>query len=171
MRNVEVIKVYNLVDSKGNKLRLMLGVLKSRKDDVCIDSRDKGYRWSFIGTNIPMPVRSNTWFNGFPEATMLSWLKANGWYPKACVDMYNGFAEVYELPDAEPTKGNEKPIEAYQVPDNVISRGKSAFNDAIHHLCNNGNKLTAVCLYRYVHPCCLTEAVRAVDAIRFDEQK
>jgi hypothetical protein len=45
-----------------------------------------------------MPVRSDYWFNGFPEETMLEWLKANGWYPKTCVDMYIGKAKVYALP-------------------------------------------------------------------------
>lgn len=101
MRDVKVCRVYNLVDNKGNKLQLRLGVLKNRKDDICISNADKGYRWSFIGEHIPMPVRSMTWFNGFPEEVMLNWLKGNGWYPQSCVDMYCGKCRVYELPKAE----------------------------------------------------------------------
>lgn len=97
MRNVKVIKVYNLVNSKGNKLRLRLGELKSR-DDAFVSSADQGLRWSFIGANIPMPVRSSTWFNGFPEHIMLEWLKGNGWYVQTCVDMCDGRARVYNVP-------------------------------------------------------------------------
>lgn len=110
MRNVKVLKVYNLVNAKGNKLQLRLGVLNSMKGDVCIASADHGYRWSFIGEEIPMPVRSMTWFNGFPENIMLDWLKGNGWALRASVDMNTGKATVYELPKAEePSKGNNIP--------------------------------------------------------------
>lgn len=156
MRNVNVLKVYNLVDSKGNKLRLRLGELRSR-DDICVSSADKGYRWSFIGDNIPMPVRSLTWFNGFPEATMLDWLKGNGWYPQTCVDLNSGYAKVYDLP-----KGNE-------ISDHIVVGGENALNRAIKLLCDGGSVLTAVQLYRYVnHPCSIADAKHAVDVIRFD---
>jgi hypothetical protein len=165
MRNVKVLRVYNLVDSKGNKLQLRLGALQSRYDDVCISSADKGYRWSFIGENIPMPVRSGYWFNGFQEATMMNWLMDNGWHPHTCVDMHSGKTRVYELP-----KGNEDPTPAYELSKAAISGGKRAMEDAIKMLCNNGYVLKAVALYRYVNHSSLVDAKNAVDAIRFDGQ-
>ena len=171
MRNIKVVRVYNLVNSKGNKLQLRLGILKSREGEVCISNADKGYRWSFIGENIPMPVRSMYWFNGFEESIMLDWLKGNGWYPRSCVFMDDGRARIYELPDAEPAKGNEETTKVYEVPSYVKVAGENAFKDAIRYLCNNVNRMTAVCMYRYVHPCSLGDAKNAVDAIWFDEQK
>ena len=167
MRDIKVLKVYNLVDSDGNRLRLRLGILKSRTGEVCISNKDIGYRWSFIGEHIPMPVRSMTWFNGFPEETMLEWLKRNGWYPKTCVWMSDGTAKVYELPRTEePSKGNEVPYYIYE-------NGKIAVNDAIKMFRENGRMLKAVQLYRYViNPCCsLAGAKRAVDAMCIDNQQ
>lgn len=98
MRNVKVIKVYNLINSNGNKLQMKLGMLQNRGSEVFISNEDEGYRWSFEGKNIPMPVRSMTWFNGFPEAVMLEWLNGNGWYPQTCVYMNGGHVIVYDLP-------------------------------------------------------------------------
>jgi hypothetical protein len=51
-----------------------------------------------------MPVRSGYWFNGFPEKTMIDWLKGNGWYPQSCVLMPVGKAIVFDLPEATETK-------------------------------------------------------------------
>ena len=98
MRNVKAVKVYNLVDSNKTKLQLKLGVLQNREGEVCIPKADTGWRWSFVGTKIPMPVRSMTWFNGFPEDTMLLWLHDNGWALQSVVDMDTGKAKVYNLP-------------------------------------------------------------------------
>ena len=167
MRDIKVLKVYNLVNSNGTKLQLRLGMLKSRAGEVCISNADKGYRWSFIGEHIPMPVRSYYWFNGFAENIMLDWLKGNGWYPKTCVYMCNGTARVYELPNTEPSKGNE----TYELSLYAINVGERALKHAVNLLCNNGNKVDAVNLYRYVHPTCLLAARDAVDAIRLDKQQ
>ena len=87
---IDILCVYNLVNPDGAKLQLRLGLVKG-----------DGLRWSFEGKNIPMPVRSRTWFNGFPENIMLDWLKGNGWYPHTCVFMGTGKVKVYELPTAE----------------------------------------------------------------------
>lgn len=172
MRNVKVAKVYNLVDSNGNKLQLELGLLKNRDGEICISNADAGWRWRFIGKKIPMPVRSRTWFNGFPEAIMFDWLKGNGWYPHTCVDMASGYAKVYELPNAEePSKGNEDANKAYVIPIHVKVAGEIAFRDAIRDICNDGRKMTAICMYRYVHPCSLEDANLAVNAIQFDGQQ
>lgn len=136
MRNVNVLKVYNLVNSKGNKLKLRLGILRDRVGEVC--NADKGYRWSFEGNNIPMPVRSRTWFNGFPEEAMLDWLKGNGWYPHTCVEMCDGSAKVYELPKGD----KESDARSWDV---------DAFHNTIRDLVRNGKRLTAVRVYRYAH--------------------
>jgi hypothetical protein len=159
MRNVTVLKVYNLVNDKGNKLQLRLGELKSRHDDVCISSGDKGIRWSFVGTNIPMPVRSRTWFNGFPAATMLEWLKGNGWYVQTCVNMCDGKATVYALPgDNDASKGNETCAAPSEEDERV-------FRDTIYSLVKNGKRISAVRLYRYANCCSMQEAYYAVREI------
>ena len=154
MRNVTVIKVYNLVNNKGNKLHLRLGELKSR-DDAFVSSADKGLRWSFVGVNIPMPVRSMTWFNGFPENIMLDWLKGNGWYVQTCVNMCDGNAKVYDVP-----KGNEEPSRE-------LSR--RTFNAVIRNLVYEGKQITAAHVYRHANGCDLRDAHNAVMKI-VDEQ-
>lgn len=99
MEKVKTFRVYNLLNANGDRLRLRLGYIVPESGRPY--NEDSCFRWSFDGKHIPMPVRSRTWFNGFPEPIMLSWLKGNGWYPHAMVDMGSGYAKVFELP-----KGN-----------------------------------------------------------------
>ena len=99
MEKVKTFRVYNLLNANGDRLRLRLGYIVYEAGRPY--NEDSGFRWSFDGKYIPMPVRSRTWFNGFPEPIMLNWLKANGWYPHTMVDMGCGYAKVFELP-----KGN-----------------------------------------------------------------
>ena len=144
MRNIKIVRVYNLVNSKGNKLMLELGVITDGlRDEIPYFRADKGYRWRFIGRNIPMPVRSLCWFNGFPEDIMLDWLKGNGWYPQTRVEMSNGYAHVYELP-----KGDEEDISI--LPERY-EHEECVFRDVIRDLVSNGNKMRAACLYRYAN--------------------
>lgn len=163
MEKINTLKCFNLLDADGTKLRLYLGMLEDFREPGRAYS-DTGFRWSFVGTKIPMPVRNATWFNGFPEATMLNWLMDNGWHPHTCVNMETGKATVYELP-----KGNEDP-KGNEIPSHVISGGEAALDYAIKMLCESGSVLKAVQLYRYAHNphCSLKEAKDAVDAIRFD---
>lgn len=137
MRDINVLKVYNLVDSKGNKVQLRLGMITGNANAIRVASEDQGYRWSFVGKHIPMPVRSRCWFNGFPEPIMLDWLKGNGWYPRSCVSMCDGNAIVYELP-----KGTDEEVRSWDV---------DAFHSVIRELISNGRRLTAVRVYRYAH--------------------
>ena len=166
MRDIKVLKVYNLVNSKGTKIQLRLGILRSRVGELAISNADRGYRWSFNGNEIPMPVRSGYWFNGFEETVMLDWLKGNGWYPHTCVSMDDGKCRVYELP-SEPSKGNE----TYELPIHAIHSGERALKDAVRLLYNNGSRVEAISLYRYVHPSCLLAAHDAIKAIVFDNQQ
>lgn len=172
--NIDVLIAYNLVDSNGIKLQLRLGRIKGSEDGPFI--RDKGYRWSFDGIKIPTPVRARTWFNGFPENVMLDWLKANGWALQSRVAMATGKTVVYELPFFdEPSKGNEDSIkeyklseEEYKLSEEAIRRGEDTLKASIRMLCDNGSVMSAIALFRYVHPCKLIDAKNAVDAIRFD---
>jgi hypothetical protein len=161
MRNVKVLRVYNLLDSKGNKLQLRLGILNSRYDEVCISNADQGYRWSFIGEHIPMPVRSMTWFNGFPEEVMLSWLNGNGWYPQSRVEMDNGRCRVYELPN----KGNEMDLLGTDEFPALSEYDKGCFDRAIRMIVGGGHKANAVRVYRYAHGGKLSDALKAVNII------
>lgn len=92
--NVRTITIYNLVDSKGSHLQLRLGYIRDKRHS----HENAGWRWSFEGTKIPMPIRSNTWFNGFPEKTMLDWLAKHNWFVRTKVDMASGKTVVYDLP-------------------------------------------------------------------------
>lgn len=160
---IDVLYVYNLVDANGTKLQLRLGHIREIDPAGSIYNTDHGYRWSFIGTKIPMPVRNGTWFNGFPVNTMLNWLKENGWYLRSRVTMHNGYVIVHDIPYI-PQLPMKDDIPAY-----ISVKGKQVLADAIRHLCANGMKLDAICLYRYVNPCTLSEGKNAVDKIQFEE--
>ena len=153
--NIDILRVYNLVDSNGTKLQLRLGRYKCSEDYLT----DKGFRWSFVGSKIPMPVRSYTWFNGFPENTMLDWLKGNGWALRSRVEMSTGKVTVYELPKAEePSKGNET------LSVNRMAY-KDVFDDVLRELVRNGKRITAVRVYRYAHGGTLQDCTNAVKEV------
>lgn len=154
---IDTIVVYNLLDSNGTKLQLRLGRLKGYGDELRSYHCDQGFRWSFVGPKIPMPIRAYTWFNGFPEKTMLDWLKGNGWALRSRVEMGTGKATVYELP--EPNKGNEIPSV------NCDMTYKSIFDDVIRELVRNGKRITAVRVYRYAHGGSLQDCTNAVKEI------
>lgn len=92
--NMHIYKTYNLRDDSGNRIIMQLGLDSDVRQTACRDNPDKGWRWRFIGTKIPMPVRSGTWFNGFQEDTMLLWLSEHGWELEAKVSMLTGRAIV-----------------------------------------------------------------------------
>ena len=93
MKEVNIIRVYNLLNPNGNRLQLRLAII--HPDDRERNCGDTGYRWSFLGSEIPMPVRNGTWFNGFPVDTMLLWLAEHEWYVETEVDMHTGKAKVH----------------------------------------------------------------------------
>ena len=130
---VTALVCFNLVNANGVKLRLYLGRDEGYAD--CYGNPDKGFRWSFVGSKIPMPVRAYTWFNGFPENTMLDWLKGNGWALRSRVEMGTGKATIYELPKAdEPSKGNNIPELKKEV------SAQEAYNAAISVALENAMK-------------------------------
>lgn len=158
MEKTKVLHAYNFVDVKGNHLQLNLCLIDRKANGCCHD--DMGYRWQFIGKEIPMPVRSGTLFNGFPENVMIDWLNGNGWALRTRVDMYTGKAKVFELP-----KGNEETTvtSADYLP--LSPTEKHYFNSVIRELVSNGRKLGAARLYRYAHGGTLKNAVDAVNII------
>jgi hypothetical protein len=153
MQTIETIIVYNLVNSKGNKIKLELGSIIRPRSEYPDDSKDAGLRWRFIGKSIPMPVRSGTWFNGFPESVMIDWLKGNGWYHYTRVNMRTGDAYVYD-----PPKGNEDCDHTYEEDEQV-------FQKIIRELYNNSKRISAVRLCRYAHNCSFQEAYNTVTEI------
>lgn len=155
MEKVITLKVYNLLDSKGNKLRLKLGHVE---DFTPTYHGERGYRWSFIGTNIPMPVRNGTWFNGFPEPIMLDWLNGNGWYVQTCVDMSSGKADVYELPNGNDDLDIEIAPERFETDERT-------FCEIIRELVHNNRRVSACRLYRYANGGDLRDADKAIREI------
>ena len=162
-KDIDILFVYNLVDNKGNKLLLRLG--RHYKTECIPYHGDQGFRWSFVGKKIPMPVRSETWFNGFPEEIMVNWLMDNGWVVQSKVEMGSGKVYIYNMPKGD---GSSKGNETYELTDQAISLGERALRETIKILADNGNKLKAVALYRYVHPSSLVDAKHAVDIIQLD---
>ena len=157
--NIDICYVYNLVDSNGTKLQLRLGRLKGYSDELLAYHCDQGFRWSFVGSKIPMPVRAYTWFNGFPENIMLDWLKGNGWALRSRVEMSTGKATVYEFPKVEePSKGNET------LSVNRMAY-KDVFDDVLRELVRNGKRITAVRVYRYAHGGTLQDCTNAVKEV------
>lgn len=157
MEKVDIIKVYNLLDANGNKLQLRFGQIVAWELHFN-GGRDKGFRWSFIGHNIPMPVRNRTWFNGFPESIMLDWLNRNGWYIQTCVDMSSGKADVYELPNGD----DDLCIEITPERDR---EDEEAFCKTIRELVHNGKLTSAIRIYRYANGGTIYDAHQAVTEI------
>lgn len=159
---IEKLKCFNLKNAEGERLRLYLG-----QDRNLIDSygSDNGYRWCFIGTKIPMPVRNGTWFNGFPEATMMNWLMDNGWIPETAVDMQTGKATIFNvlISDPEPDKGNVN--FATDLSDSMLETYVHNLNEVIRFLCKNEKKVSAIRLYRLYYGGRLVDAKNAVDHI------
>lgn len=154
--NITTIRTYNLVDSNGNRLQLKLGRINVSRD-VRRVGPDQGFRWNFKGTKIPMPVRSETWFNGFPEETMLNWLKANGWYPRTIV-YYDNTVQVCELPKAN----EEKPTSTDR--SSLLPVFQDSFEDAIRAL-YDVSYVKAVNAYLYAHGGTVRRAREAVAKI------
>lgn len=163
MGNIKVLKVYNLINSKGAKLWLRLGIMQGNMNAICV-SGDKGYRWSFEGDDIPMPVRSRTWFNGFPEGIMLDWLKANDWYIQACVDMGCGRAKVYEVPKVDKHASEMEMLGTDKFPA-LSEMDKPVFERIIRNLVSDGHKAAACRVYRYAHGGTISNALKAVNFI------
>lgn len=171
MEKAKILVVYNLLNANGDKLQLRLGTVRESMTREDAANGDNGFRWSFVGRKIPMPVRAYTWFNGFTEETMMSWLNGNGWHLHTRVDVINFKAKVYELP-----KANELPDDfgtaigtRFDLNEDltgaVCKVNEEAFHYAIRELWNNGHKLKAVRLYRYANGGSLGYATEKVKAI------
>ena len=150
MEKIIAIRTYNLVNAKGTSLQLVLGRFERCQRERIIGP-DQGFRWKFVGKEIPMPVRSNTWFNGFPECDMIVWLNVNDWYVHTSVDMLTGKAKVWDLPEAP---------EEYA--DYQMDLDAEEFNKHLKELCQNGDRSKAIRLYRYCHEVGTKTATQAV---------
>ena len=150
---MNVLKIYNLLNPNGAKLQLRLGIVNSG-DEFC-GHKDTGLRWSFVGTKIPVPIRSGTWFNGFPENIMLEWLKSNGWSVCTCVNCITYNVTVYEPSQ----KGNESSSQKGNAPDVLIER---ELNHAMELLIEAKRPLGAERLYKHIHDCSYLEATKVV---------
>ena len=113
-----------------------------------------------------MPVRKGTWFNGFPEYTMIMWLVEQGWHVRTVVDPVTCKADVYNVPDDDEEEDGEA-IELFDVSDiptcGDLELGVVEEAVRILHRCNR--RLTATKLYRLVYKCGLRDAKEAVEAI------
>lgn len=151
MPEVKPIKVLLLVNPNGDKIQLHFGMLKDTKDFN--GDKDTGFRWMFTGKKIPMPVRSEEWFNGFPEATMLNWLKENGgWVVHAIWTAKTNKMTVVDLPSA-PVKTEDSGKLGY------------AINKAIQQLCVDGHKEQARELHHISTGCSYHDACLSVEEI------
>ena len=155
MEKITTLKVYNLLDSKGNKLQLKLGHIDNFNPTY---HGERGYRWSFIGHNIPMPVRNGTWFNGFPEHIMIEWLNRNDWYVQTIVNMVTGKANVFDLLNGNDDLNVEIIFDRYEA-------DEKAFCELIRELIHNNRRVSACRLYRYANGGDLHDADKAIREI------
>lgn len=138
LEEIKIIRMYNLVNPKGKRLQLRLGVMQLEPQEKYYG--DTGYRWSFLGREIPMPVRNGTWFNGFPHDTMMLWLAEHEWHVETEVNMLSGKAKVYGLPEPEDEYEELQLIADEQVFYNLVKE----------LLCNNDLD-KALAIVRYAH--------------------
>jgi hypothetical protein len=168
---IKPIKTILLRDPNGNELRLTLGKIEDmvayNRFMGSANNDDKGFRWRFVGSKIPIPIRSYEWFNGFPEDTMLSWLTFQGYTVAAVTNHISGYVYVVKGNENHVNKGNESHTKV-QLTEEAIRRGEATLKAAVRLLCDQGSVLSAIALYRYVHSCSLLDSKHAVDAIRFD---
>lgn len=118
MERIKPLRRYTLIDRHRNALHLFLGQEEGHEKM----SKDKGFRWMFKGHKIPMPVRSETWFNGFPVDTMLDWLKGNGWTLYSELNLATDRLTVYKyVCVTEIGKGNDGvPVSSGKYPTDYI---------------------------------------------------
>ena len=153
MEKIKPIIAYNLLNAEGKELMLQLGVVESS-----IRS-NANLQWRFFGREIPMPVRSGTWFCGFPADTMLKWLNEQGWVLRSKTQIYSGYTRVYEVP----SKGNEDVCPANTF--NYREAYEGRFEKAIRLIHEREGVVFAVRVYQYAHNCDVYEARRAVTQI------
>lgn len=132
---IKLIRTILFRGPNGNDLRLTLGKIKDmeayNRFMGSASNDDKGFRWHFVGTKIPMPIRSYEWFNGFPEDIMVPWVPSQGYTLVASVSHVTGSVYVVkgnEIPCAteefvvtEAPKGNEPAPVKYVVDDGCNS--------------------------------------------------
>lgn len=159
MERIKPLRRYTLVDEYNNPLYLFLG----QEENHNANSKDQGFRWMFKGYKIPMPVRSETWFNGFPADTMLDWLKGNGWTLHSMWNCATNRLTVYKYVDV-PKDSKRNPVSTGN--DAIDDTNRQVFQRIIKELCEASRKSEAVRLYRYVHGGPLGDANSAVNAIR-----
>lgn len=153
MEKVKALSAYTLHNDKGEKLMMYYGRVLEANGTIC-SGKTKDQRYCFVGRNIPMPVRSNTWFEGFSEDTMLLWLHEHGWYAQARVRLSDGVIHLYHSTNIEKDKFDT-----------------AKFNEIINELWNNSRRVTACHLYRYAHGGTLDEASRAIRVIVDNQQQ
>lgn len=156
MEKVKALVSYNLRHSDKPAM-LMMQYGRVSDDYGNVINSTTAQRWRFFGPQIPMPVRSGTWFQGFSADEMLEWLRREGWTLETKVTIGTGYATIY--------KGNES--SAYNDPINVppLTRGKDSFERVIRELIQDGRKPTAYLMWRYAHGGSLAQAKSAVKAL------
>ena len=149
MENVKALVSYNLRHT-ANGDRLMMQYGRLWEAVVGVDCAETAQRWRFFGQQIPMPVRSGTWFQGFSANEMLEWLRREGWTLETKVIIGTGHATVYKKPVSD-------------IP--PLTVGKTAFEGTVCDLVQAGAKATAYFMWQYVHGGSLLQAKQAVEAL------
>lgn len=156
MEKVKALVSYNLRHS-DKPARLMMQYGRVSDDYGNVINSTAAQRWRFFGPQIPMPVRSGTWFQGFSADEMLEWLRREGWMLETKVIIGTGYAAIY----------NENKSSAYDDVINVppLAKGKESFERVICELVRDGRKATAYFMWRYAHGGSLAQAKSAVEAL------
>lgn len=163
---MEIVKALNsyCLTKDGISLTMQFGIA----ENAC-GSKE---RWRFYGANIPMPVRSGTWFQGLSVREMLSWLSDNGWTLHSYVNLCSGIIHPCCKGNEAPNKGNENHSKGNEeLPYSVKALLKKSFEEILVYLYKNDMLVKAVNLYRYVNGGRVTDALSAVrEIVALDEK-
>lgn len=145
---VKALTSFAFVNEKKQDLTLIYGriVDENGKENPSITAQ----RWSLVGLNIPFPVRSGTWFEGFAIDVMLEYLKRNGWTFCSYTSLKGGKTYVVDsVKAAKPVIDN---IKKEQAAEPVKKETEEELNAKIVKLLKDGYRIKAIMTYKEYHP-------------------
>lgn len=163
--NVKLVKAYGFTNEANESLTLQLGRLMDENGNTmpCQEAQ----RWRFIGRNIPMPVRSGTWFEGMSFGTMRNWLENRGWQLQSSVSFITGSFTIFQRGnknyDSQKKNENISTDNGTKAPYESVSCFRQSVIDRGLVSLYKENKSAAVYIYELLHNGdSLSDAIKAL---------
>lgn len=148
MMKVKALTSYAFVNEKKQDLTLIYGRIVDENGKEKMGIYDQ--RWSVVGLNIPFPVRSGTWFEGFATDVMLKYLERNGWTFCGYTSLKGG--KTYVVDSIKAAKGVVDNIKREQATEPVKKETEEELNAKIVKLLKDGYRIKAIMTYKEYHP-------------------